>query len=98
MSEGEGLGERLLSISLSSAVFTPFTGPQVIDRGKKSKQIVTPSGSISKEDNSRHQPEPQTLLRPLVIKRTEQDMQTREKEKEGFFYLLLTFCWNSGVQ
>lgn len=42
MSEGEGLGERLLSISLSSAVFTPFTGSWVIDRQKKSKQIVTP--------------------------------------------------------
>lgn len=38
MSEGEGLGERLLSISLSSAVFTPFTGPQVIDRQTKEKQ------------------------------------------------------------
>lgn len=38
MSEGEGLGERLLSISLSSAVFTPFTGSWVIDRQTKEKQ------------------------------------------------------------
>lgn len=53
MSEGEGLGERLLSITLSSAVFTPFTGPRVIDRQTKAKQADSnPPGSIGKGDNS----------------------------------------------
>lgn len=50
MSEGEGLGERLLSISLSSAVFTPFTGPRVIDRQTKEKQADSdpPLGASAK--------------------------------------------------
>lgn len=50
MSEGEGLGERLLSISLSSAVFTPFTGSRLIDRQTKEKQADSnpPLGASAK--------------------------------------------------
>lgn len=63
MSEGEGLGERLLSISLSSAVFTPFAGPPGwLIRGTKGKWTGSCSSPQTPEEGA--DPHPQQLKAP----------------------------------